>query len=767
YVPIRPADSLHKIDSNNRNNAFTITKGLILYGGFAGWETDISQRQFPDEGSNGLTILSGDIGIPNDSTDNAYHVVFILTYHNTVTLDGFTVTGGKSADTCNFIRVEDVFLCRNTSSGIYALSESLGTLVLNHITLTRNTTLSGAIHVYYYTSLIMDSCLITQNSVLETDSNSSGSVGIVFSNSDTSSFLQISNTSITHNRSRDAPIIISNTGKTTMTNVSVTDNYSQFSGAVSFLLFDDFLLTNVLIANNILRGAALYVSQSDSSAVCAITNCTIANNIAFSSEEGKCAVSGVLIRYNNTWMLDKDSLPRNPVQIRNSIIFGNIGCDKERVVCGEYNLSTRESASLLDYTPFREGQVIFSSTILGKILFSMDSAILHQASGTICADPLFVDTANRDYRLQCGSPAVDAGNNAFFSKNGLPDLSAIVMDLGGNPRIHNGIVDMGAYESQYRKPFVILSQDTVICQGDSIEIPILLSGTAPWELVYFANNKQDTIKNITNNPYMWRASPQDTTLYVFTYIQDVCFDSLISDTITIFVTSTPNISMDDTLFMCDWEDITIFSNASDAENYLWNTGDTTANIKVSSPGTYYLKASNERCFSLDTVVVMQINVSDFEITTTGDLCTDGKVELNAEIDNVSYQWNTGDTTQSISVSMEGFYSVLVAALPCQAYREMEISCPCKLFLPNIFTPNSGGTNYTYIPITTFELHHFSMVIYNRWGKIVFQTDKFLSWDGKIKGQDASAGVYYCVVEYSCKDNPTKKYTAQSSITLVR
>ena len=58
--------------------------------------------------------------------------------------------------------------------------------------------------------------------------------------------------------------------------------------------------------------------------------------------------------------------------------------------------------------------------------------------GCISEDPLYVDPANDDYHLQAASPCIDAGTN---NAPGLPET-----DFDGNPRIANGIVDMGAYE---------------------------------------------------------------------------------------------------------------------------------------------------------------------------------------------------------------------------------------------------------------------------------------------------------------------------------
>jgi hypothetical protein len=59
--------------------------------------------------------------------------------------------------------------------------------------------------------------------------------------------------------------------------------------------------------------------------------------------------------------------------------------------------------------------------------------------GNITSDPLFVDSANGNLRLQSNSPCINAGNNAYVTT---------ATDLDGNPRIVSGTVDMGAYEYQ-------------------------------------------------------------------------------------------------------------------------------------------------------------------------------------------------------------------------------------------------------------------------------------------------------------------------------
>ena len=172
----------------------------------------------------------------------------------------------------------------------------------------------------------------------------------------------------------------------------------------------------------------------------------------------------------------------------------------------------------------------------------------------------------------------------------------------------------------------------------------------------------------------------------------------------------------------------------------------------------------------DTLVTLLLTVKPkpvFEITTEGDVCRDGKIELSVNIDSAVYQWSTEDTTQRIYGFEEGFYSVTVSVEGCQTEQKIEIICPCSMWLPNIFTPNSNGISYVYLPVLIGELYSFQMVIYNRWGMEVFRTNTFLGWNGKTNGRDASAGVYFCVVEYTCKYNSDKKYFANSSVTVVR
>ena len=76
---------------SDRSVSYVLPEDVAIYGGFAGNEDpatfDLADRDFQAN----ETILSGDIGVPGNNSDNSYHVV---TGTDGATLDGFTITGG-------------------------------------------------------------------------------------------------------------------------------------------------------------------------------------------------------------------------------------------------------------------------------------------------------------------------------------------------------------------------------------------------------------------------------------------------------------------------------------------------------------------------------------------------------------------------------------------------------------------------------------------------------------------------------------------------
>ena len=66
----------------------------------------------------------------------------------------------------------------------------------------------------------------------------------------------------------------------------------------------------------------------------------------------------------------------------------------------------------------------------------------------------------------------------------------------------------------------------------------------------------------------------------------------------------------------------------------------------------------------------------------------------------------------------------------------------NIFIPNVFTPNGDGHNDGFGPIGLEYAHEYVLIVYNRWGEIVFKSnDPNEQWDGTYQGKMCPNGVY--------------------------
>jgi hypothetical protein len=92
-----PTSSPYVAGGTDRLLHFALKSGVAVYGGFVGSETSAGQRDF----ETNPTILSGDIGVLGDNTDNSYHVFFHdrdfgAAIDTTALLDGFVIRDGNA-----------------------------------------------------------------------------------------------------------------------------------------------------------------------------------------------------------------------------------------------------------------------------------------------------------------------------------------------------------------------------------------------------------------------------------------------------------------------------------------------------------------------------------------------------------------------------------------------------------------------------------------------------------------------------------------------
>jgi hypothetical protein len=79
-------------ETHSRESSFLLRQGVRLFGGFAGHETALSQRNY----TVNETILTGEINQPGIA-DNSFHVVLVQEADRNTIIDGFTITAGNAS----------------------------------------------------------------------------------------------------------------------------------------------------------------------------------------------------------------------------------------------------------------------------------------------------------------------------------------------------------------------------------------------------------------------------------------------------------------------------------------------------------------------------------------------------------------------------------------------------------------------------------------------------------------------------------------------
>lgn len=102
-----------------------------------------------------------------------------------------------------------------------------------------------------------------------------------------------------------------------------------------------------------------------------------------------------------------------------------------------------------------------------------------------------------------------------------------------------------------------------------------------------------------------------------------------------------------------------------------------------------------------------------------------------------------------------------------AAQEVKVfAIPPTVFVPTGFTPNEDGLNDRLLPIAVGmrEIRRFS--VYNRWGQLVFSTNRNgHGWDGRVNGQLQASNTYVWWVEAT--DYLGKPYFLKGHSTLIR
>ncbi|MFM7900960.1 MAG: T9SS type A sorting domain-containing protein, partial [Bacteroidota bacterium] len=142
---------------------------------------------------------------------------------------------------------------------------------------------------------------------------------------------------------------------------------------------------------------------------------------------------------------------------------------------------------------------------------------------------------------------------------------------------------------------------------------------------------------------------------------------------------------------------TISLTASGNGSFLWSTGATTANISVTTGGTYAVTVTGSNgCTTTASVVINSNNSAPIAGITnnTGSntlTCSISSISLTAT-GGGTYLWSTGATTANISVNAAGTYTVTVTgANGCSASSSIVINTNTSA--PQAFIYASGSTTF--------------------------------------------------------------------------
>ncbi len=197
------------------------------------------------------------------------------------------------------------------------------------------------------------------------------------------------------------------------------------------------------------------------------------------------------------------------------------------------------------------------------------------------------------------------------------------------------------------------------------------------------------------------------------------------------------------------------------------------------PGLYMVQLTSTNRICPETIFTDSIRVHpipQIDLGADAGLClkASGLVLQNllAPVANAYRNlWSTGDTTQSITISTPGTYSLTVTAetAGCSNTETVVVAKDCYTDIPNAFTPNGDGTNDYFFPrqLLSRSIAGFRMQIWNRWGQLLFTSllPDGRGWDGKFNGKDQPADTYIYNIEMEIENGHTEKYTG--SVTLLR
>ena len=281
-------------------------------------------------------------------------------------------------------------------------------------------------------------------------------------------------------------------------------------------------------------------------------------------------------------------------------------------------------------------------------------------------------------------------------------------------------------------PDINLGNDTSICQGETLVLDVVCSNCT----YFWQNNSTDSICNVTQPGIYW--------------VQASNSCGAMTDSILVSYSNPPTISLGSDTILCFGETLTLNAFHANA-SYLWQDNSSDSTFIVDQPGIYWVILNSTCGTSTDTIeVTYETDLPEVNLGKDSSICKGSSLTLNLTNTHSTFIWQDSSTNSSYTIDQTGTYWVFVTNSCGTTSDSINFTeCDCNVFIPNAFTPNNSSLNDLFIPKSVCNFVEFRLLIFDRWGTIIFETeDENEAWDGKYKGKYCNEGIYVYRLEYS-------------------
>ena len=143
----------------------------------------------------------------------------------------------------------------------------------------------------------------------------------------------------------------------------------------------------------------------------------------------------------------------------------------------------------------------------------------------------------------------------------------------------------------------------------------------------------------------------------------------------------------------------------------------------------------------------------------------------------TYSWSYGDGEESTVFEEQHVFAdtgsyvsslIVTTEFGCKDTIDtlVRINPVLNVYVPSAFTPNNDGVNDVFfVKGFAIEEKGFSFSVFDRWGLLIYHTEKFVGWDGTYKGIPSPDDVY--IYQVTLKDFEGKPQEYKGHFTLLR